>query len=202
MKQAIGTNPFRVAARLIFQYHLSIEDAFLGVWYLNHTQPPRISYYKVRDRISRFNPLKIPPIPEETMEACVKARQLGPNPWELRKLDPTYCRLCYRAKAWRGVLCKYCYNERRLNPNQEDRLFEFDIRYCAVPGCEEPHLACGRCRRHYQQAWREGTLWRPAAEQNTPIDWSTVYLPRTQSLSEDSVAIIRIPIEQEHTDVK
>jgi hypothetical protein len=144
-------NPYRVAAILIHQYGLSLEDAFIGVWrWLYPEVDLPADYYLVLRRVRRFKPEKYPPIPAGVKKELVRLRGRA-NPWE-RRHDPTYCRVCFRAPIWRRLRCQHCVRKGGwTEPNP-----------CGVPGCGEPVIGKGRCRRHYQQAYRAGTLWKPA----------------------------------------
>lgn len=164
--------PFQIAAGLMNQYKLELEDAFLGPWYIYDPDTPVFSYYYARARIMRVNLAYIPLFTIKQMEAAVEARKLGPNPWPIYRVDPTYCRVCFRYKIYRRLRCRYCTIQLRVY----DRPRAPIVRLCRVPGCGEPHLSLGRCRRHYQQAYRSGLLWRPPEEHDLPIDWNQLVL--------------------------
>lgn len=151
-------NPYRVAATLIYQYGLTLEDAFIGAWKWNYPDKPiPESYYTVLRRVKSFKPENHTPVPPEIKDVLIELRR-GEEPW-LKRWDPTYCRVCYRAPIWRRLRCQHCIRRGGWS----------DPLPCGVPGCNRPILAKGRCRTHYQQAWRAGTLWKPANLHFVPL---------------------------------
>jgi hypothetical protein len=159
----MDTNPYLVAATLHRIYGMTIEHAFLAAWYVSHRQPPLLGYYDLIDRISRVTDDRLPGLTASELAILSNPHtwRRGPNPFRQRPEDPTYCRVCLRAKIHRRLRCVHCYRQLRAG-DQEKTL---GCLVLVAPGvrCGEPHVGCGRCRRHYQQAYRSQTLWQSAA---------------------------------------
>lgn len=151
----------KTAAVLVREYNVPVDQAFLGAWYLVYSSPPTMSFAKMKSSVTRCKN-NLPTITERQKTLILQAAQLGPNPWPLHKDDLTYCRRCYRYKIRYRLLCYSCYMSGPRGPRPP--------RLCLVPGCTNRHCAAGRCRKHYQAAYRSGTLWQPPETQaNLPV---------------------------------
>lgn len=151
---------FKIAVTLVKHHGWSLENAVLAPWYIVHRDPPKFSYFQAEARTQRCIPGN--PFTDRELSAYRQALALGPNPWPMYRDDPTYCRQCFRVKIYRRLRCYRCYMRR-------DRSISDPPKLCRVPGCTSRRLAQGRCRRHYQAAYRAGTLWRPAEEHDLPM---------------------------------
>jgi hypothetical protein len=151
-----------LAARLHYFHGIDYDISYLGPWYIYHRDVPTLSYWRMVRSVNTVQLTYLKPMITSEVDIYLYAAKLWPNPWQQRKDDLSYCRICYRMPHTRLLRCNHCY--RVLGKERTGARYD-RITHCLVPGCTELHLCMGRCRLHYQRAYRMGTIYMPAEQQ-------------------------------------